>query len=159
MARKLAIGAAAMAILVLGAAPVSAMPKALFYVDVDCPSGSQTLGFIDNEGSIVGFDEGGNVVQFHKLDGEFSVVAEVEGEVVFSANESFAEQIGKGKGLKLEQCEFAAVFADLTETVTEDLAALFEELYGTDVLYDYLGAEVHILSQISGDVWLKFPGR
>lgn len=159
MGRKLLITCLVAAFIALGSVPAVAMPKDLLLVDVECPSGSQELGFIDNQGSIVGFDEDGNVVQFHRLEGTLALSADVAGVEVFSASDTFTALIGKGKGLKLEHCTFAAVFADFTETVTQELAEFFETEFGTDVLHAYIGQDVTVLSQITGDVWLKTPGR
>ena len=80
---------------------------------------------------------------------------------MFAATDEFQDQIGKGKGLaaQLEQCAFEAIFFDDTVEVTEEFAALFEFEYGTDLLFNHLGAEADVESKLSGDVWLKRPGK
>lgn len=145
----------------ISAAPALATPSNLLYVDVACPSGSQTIGFIDNNGSIVGFDENGNVVQFHKLDATLSVTVSIDDVDVVDLDEAFPQQIGKGKGLgsQLEACSFSVTFAEFMTEITAEFAAQFEADFGSDELSQHIGEDAHVLSVLAGDVWLKFPGR
>lgn len=160
MIRRLIIAAFA-ALVVLSASPAVATPPNLLDVAVECPSGDLTIGFIDNNGSIVGFDEEGNVVQFRKLDALFHLTVQIGGEFVVDTSEGFVQEIGKGKGPKsqLEECTFYVEFANFTATVDEELAASFAADFGDDSLFAHIGEQAHIVSALFGDVWLKFPGR
>ncbi len=161
MVKRLIIVSFTMALLVGAALPAMALPADVLEVDVECPSGSQTIDFIDNQGSIVGFDESGAVVQFHAINAMFSVVAEIDGTEIFSAADTFQIVKGQGKGLarQLEECTFDVVFEQGSEVITAELAAQFEEDFGSPVLFEHIGETVDFFSFAEGSIWLKRPGR
>lgn len=161
MRRTLFVALIAMA-MVLTALPASAVPKSTFDVPVDCPSGSFLIRFVDNQGSIVGFDEQDRPVLVHILDVTFSVtVTDVNDELIYGDSVEFGWTRGSGKGLaaKIEHCTFDDDRLNAPFFVDEEFASSFERDFGTDALFGHIGETVNVLINITGSVGLTMPGR
>ena len=161
MVRRMIVAGMVTMMIAVSAGPAVAAPPRILPVNVDCPSGSQTIGFIDNNGSIVGFDESGQVAQVRRINGEFSMQVRVEDVLVFNGTESFTLHKGNGKALEgqLESCTFQATFFEGSAEVTEEFAAQFEADFGSDVLFSYIGQDVDFHAQVAGTASLRFPRR